>query len=319
MTQRGRLGRQHLFCLVDLGVAQSFERCDFGERQFGKEAHKAADIGVLGVAPELPVLVGRQPLGIEPDGALRGFAHLLARRGRHERRRQSKQCPPVAAPRQFDAAHDVAPLVGAAHLQLAFLAPAQLEEIVGLQDRVVEFEKAERLVAFEPQPDAVLRQHAVDREMPADIAQERDVEQSIEPIGVVDHDRVARAVAELQEFGEDLADPGHVAGDLLVGQKLAGFVLPGGVADLRRAAAHQYDRLVAGLLEPAQQHDRHQVADMQAVGGAVVADIGRHRTLREPRIERREIGALMNKAAFGRDRQEGRASSRGVWRHGAVI
>jgi hypothetical protein len=186
---------------------------------------------------------------------LRAFAHLRARARRDERRRQAEQRASVAAPRQLDAGDDVAPLVGAAHLQFAVEAAAQLEEVVGLQDQVVEFEKGQRLIAVEPQLDAVLRQHAVDREMPADIAQQRDVAQFVEPVGVIDHDRVAGPVAELQELGEDPLDPRHVAGDLIVGQQLARFVLARGVADTRRAAAHQHDRLVAGLLKPAQQHN----------------------------------------------------------------
>ena len=76
---------------------------------------------------------------------------------------------------EIDAVDDVAPLVGAAHLQAAAVAPVELDEIVGLQDHVVEFEERQRLLALEPQLDRIHRQHAVDREMPADIAQELDV------------------------------------------------------------------------------------------------------------------------------------------------
>jgi len=42
-----------------------------------------------------------------------------------------------------------------------------------------------------------------------------------------------------------------------------------------------------------------RIADMQAVGGAVIADIGGDRAGGEARVERREIGALMDEAAFG--------------------
>ena len=31
---------------------------------------------------------------------------------------------------------------------------------------------------------------------------------------------------------------------------------------------------MAGFLEPVQHHDAHQIADMEASGGGVVADIG---------------------------------------------
>ena len=104
--------------------------------------------------------------------------------------------------------------------------------------------KLKRLVALEPKPDAVLGQHPVDREMAPDIAQQRDVAQLVEPVGIVDHDGVARAVAEVEEFREDRADACHVAGDLGIVEQRPRLVLAGRIADPRRAAAHQHDRLV---------------------------------------------------------------------------
>ena len=76
---------------------------------------------------------------------------------------------------EVDAVDDVAPLVRAAHLQDAAVALVQLDEVVGLQDHVVEFEERQLLLALEPQLDAVEGKHAVDREVPADVAQEVDV------------------------------------------------------------------------------------------------------------------------------------------------
>ena len=61
--------------------------------------------------------------------------------------------------------------------------------------------------------------------------------------------------------------------DLRRRQKLARLVLAGRIADLGGAAAHHDDRLVAGLLQPAQRHDLHQVADMKARRRAIEADI----------------------------------------------
>ena len=50
--------------------------------------------------------------------------------------------------------------------------------------------------------------------------------------------------------------------DLLRRQDQARLVLAGGIAGLGRAAAHQQDRAVAGLLQAAQRHQLHEVADM---------------------------------------------------------
>ena len=112
------------------------------------------------------------------------------------------------------------------------------------------------------------------------VAQEIDVVERVEPVGVVDHERVARALAEAQELGEHKLDPGDVRGDFGIAEQLARLVLAGRVADLRRATADEHDRAVAGLLQLAQHHDADQVADMERRRGAVEADIAGQSSLR---------------------------------------
>ena len=108
------------------------------------------------------------------------------------------------------------------------MAAAEFAEIVALQDHVVEFEEGQRLLAVQPQLDRIERQHAVDGEVDADLAQQRDVAQRVEPVGVVGEHGVGGAVAEAQERGEAAADAGHVGGDGLVGEQLADSSLPEG-------------------------------------------------------------------------------------------
>ena len=224
---------------------QRFQPCDLRQRHVGEELEEAADVGVLGVAPVLPEIVGRQPRRVQPHRAGGGLAHLGARAGGEQRRGQREQLGALHAAAEIGAHDDVAPLVRAAHLHDAFVAPVQFHEIVGLQDHVVELEEGERLVALESQLHRIHGQHAVDREVPADVAQQRNVEQRVEPVGVVGHDGVGRAVAERQVVGEALPDARHVGVDLRGREQLARLVAAGGIADLGRAAAHQRDRLVA--------------------------------------------------------------------------
>ena len=89
--------------------------------------------------------------------------------------------------------------------------------------------------------------------------------------------------------------------DHLVGQKPPALVLAGGIADPRGAAAHQRDRPVAGLLQPVQQHDRQQRADMQRRRGAVEADIGGDGRRTRQRIQRLGLRHLMDEAALGKN------------------
>ena len=210
----------------------------------------------------------------------------------------------IAPPRQFHPRHDIAPLVRPADLQHDAEPAVQFAEIVALQDHVVEFEEGHRLLALQPKLHGVECQHAVDGEMGADIPQQVDVAQLVQPVGVVDHDRVGRTVAEAQERAEAALDPLHIRRDLRVGQHLPRLVFARGIADPRRPPAHQHDRLVAVFLQQTQDHDLHQTADVQAVGGAIEADIGGRRSGVHDSTQRIQIGALMDEASVGGFPQE---------------
>ena len=75
--------------------------------------------------------------------------------------------------------------------------------------------------------------------------------------------------------------------------------LPDGIADARGAAADQRHRAMAVLLQQAQDHDADQVADMQAVRGAVEADIRGHDARAQRGVERLGVGALEDEATVG--------------------
>ena len=133
--------------------------------------------------------------------------------------------------------------------------------------------------------------------MPADVAQHLDPVQFRQPLGIVRHHGVVLACAEAQEAGKHLLDAVLVALDVLDRKDLARLVLAGGIADAGGAAAHQRDRLVAGLLQPIKAHDLHHGADMQRRRGAVEADIGDELALLRQRIQRLGVRNLMNEAA----------------------
>ena len=140
--------------------------------------------------------------------------------------------------------------------------------------------------------------------MPPHIAQEGDVFELVEPLGIVELDGVGRAIAEGKEGFEGAADAGLVVRDGLVAQQRPDLVAEGRVADARGAAAHQHDGLVAAALQQAQQHDRQQVADMQAVRRQVEARIGGKRPRLQARDEGFLVGDLVDEAALARRMQE---------------
>ena len=65
------------------------------------------------------------------------------------------------------------------------------------------------------------------------------------------------------------------------------LALAAGVADHAGGAADHGDGTVPGLLEPAQDHQRHQVSDVQAIGRGIKARVDRPRLLRSSRGDSR--------------------------------
>ena len=157
---------------------------------------------------------------VQPDRPGRGLAHLLAGGRGDQRRGQAEQLAAVDPAAELDAVDDVAPLVGAAHLQPAAVAARQLEEVVGLHHHVVELEQRQRLLALEPQLHRIEGQHAVDGEVRAEVAQERDVAELVQPLVIVDQQRAAGA--EVEKLGERALDAALVGVDLLLGRAAAG-------------------------------------------------------------------------------------------------
>ena len=84
---------------------------------------------------------------------------------------------------QLDARGDVAPLVAAAHLQLAALGPIEVPEVVGLDEHVAELGEADP--GLHPAPHRLLLQHVAEGEVLAGVAQEIDQAEVPEPVGVV--------------------------------------------------------------------------------------------------------------------------------------
>ena len=303
MDDGGCLGGQNLLRLVDLRAAERRETGDLVERQAGEDLEEAADVGVLGVPEVLPEVVRAEEVTVQPDGAGGGLAHLLAARLREQRRRERVELRPAHAVAEVDAVDDVAPLVGAAHLQDRAVAPVELGEIVALHDHVVEFQEAQRLLAVEPQLHRIEAQHAIDREVPADVAQEFDVLQLKQPVGIVDHEgRIGAPV--VQDVAEDALDAGDVGVDLLGRQQLALVVAEGWVAHHRGAAAHEADRLVARLLEPVEHGDGDEVADVDRRRRGVVADIAADRPFEGEGVEPFRVGDLVDESALVEDAQE---------------
>ena len=78
VDQRGRFRGEPLLRLVEFGPGQAFQPADLIERQHREEPQEPTDVGILGVAPELPVIIGRQQVGLEPNRACGGLSHLGA-------------------------------------------------------------------------------------------------------------------------------------------------------------------------------------------------------------------------------------------------
>ncbi|OPZ64790.1 MAG: hypothetical protein BWY83_03124 [bacterium ADurb.Bin478] len=167
------------------------------------------------------------------------------------------------------------------------------QKIIGLQQLVVELEKGESL--FHADLVGLIGEHAVDAEVAADVAQKFDIFEFAQPVVIVDHDRLART--EIEIAAELYFDLFAVGSDRFAREHLAHLALAARIPDHGRAAADDGDGAVAELLHLHHPHHRHEMANVEAVGGGVDADIKSHRPFGEQLLQGFRLGDLLDESA----------------------
>jgi len=176
-----------------------------------------------------------------------------------------------------------------------------MDEIVGLKQHIAELGVAEaRVAAFEPASDRIFGQHHVDRKVLADVAQEFEVSEFFHPIEIVDQPRGVWPWVEVEEPAQLRLHAGDVGPQRLGRQQVAFLAFSAGVADHAGGAAHQGDGSMARPLKATQHHQRHQMADVQAVGRRVEANVDRPRPLHQKFRQIGVVGRLVDQPPPGK-------------------
>ena len=108
-----------------------------------------------------------------------------------------------------------------------------------------------------------------------------------------------RAAIEIEEPPQLRLHAGDVRLERFDREQLAFFALAARVADHAGGAADDGDRPMPGLLKPPQDHQRHQMADVQAVGRRIEAGIDRSRLFQQQLRQVRVVGGLVDQSAPG--------------------
>ena len=253
--------------------------------------------GVLGVHEELVEPVGACLLRVEPDGTALGLAEFRAVGLGDQGEGQAPRRHPQLLADQVGARRDVAPLVGAADLELAAAGPAQVVEVMGLEHHVAELRVADAALALHPGAHALLGHHHVHGKVLSDVAQEIEVAHAGRPRGVVHHPRGIGLGVEVEDPGELRLDAGEVPVELLAREEVALGGLSRRVADHPRRPARQGDGMVAHELEPPECQLSHEAADVKGVARRVESAVERQRARRRAPGQRVKVGAVGDEAA----------------------
>ncbi len=274
---------------------QGVELLELGAAAEAEGPQVPRHVTVVRAEPELVEGVRRGHRRVEPHRPGLGLAELRAVGLGQQDGGQGVHGRAGRLADQLGAGREVAPLVAAARLQGAAVAPVQLEVVHALQDLVAELGVADTALAVQPRADRLLGDHAPDAEVPADVAQQVDRRQPGGPVEVVDHDGclVPREVEVRLDLRPDALDPGRDdvgVVELALRRRL-------GVADQAGRAADERQRSVAGELEAPQRQDLHEVADVQRRRGRVEAAVVGDGPGGQVLAQRLEVGRLGQQAA----------------------
>ena len=229
-------------------------------------------------------LVNAGARGIEPHGAGFGLAELSAVGVGDERESEAVNGFGKFTAREVDSGGDVAPLIAAADLQVAVVRLFEVKEIERLQKHIRKFGVTDADVAvFHAGADAFFGDHCVDGEMLADVAQEIEQRDGVRPVGIVEQLGGVFGGLKIEELGELHLHRGDVGGEQFGRKQIAlgGFATR--IANGTGGPAGERDGNVAEILKTPQRNQRHEVADVQAVGGGIETAIEHSRPFAEAR------------------------------------
>ena len=145
-------------------------------------------------------------------------------------------------------------------------------EVEGLQQHVAELGEGDPVLAVHAAPDRVLGHHLVDGGVLAHVSQELEQRDAAEPVLVV-HQAGGGGALEVEQALELGPDAGPVGGQRLRVEEGPLLGPAAGIAHHAGGPSDQRQRAVAGLLEPAQHQHPDQMAEVEAVGGGVDAEV----------------------------------------------
>ncbi len=149
----------------------------------------------------------------------------------------------------------------------------EVVEVIALDELVAELGEAHPVL--KPVFHAILRQHVVDRDVLADVADEVEKAHVLEPVVVVHHACCLRTFEV-----EEALELGLLAGQIVLNrrrvQELPLRRLAAGISHPPRRTSHKRDGPTSCPLPMQQQHHGNQVPDVQRICGRVKPHIGRH-------------------------------------------
>ena len=271
MNQLRQLVGQDLLGIVELRTLPGGHLVDLLQGQEREHTDALQHVGIVDVAPVLEELKGAGLVGVKPHRALSGLAHLVALGVQQQGDGHGVGVLAQLLADQLRAAQHIAPLVVAAELHIAAVMLEHVVEVVALHDHVVELQEAQTLL--HALLVALGAEHVVHGEAAAHLAQQLDVVQRLQPLGVIQHQCLA--VGEVDELLHLTLEALRVVLDGLLSEHLTHIGAPGGVADQGRAVADEGDGLVARHLQTLHQAQSHKVTHVQGVRRAVKADVKR--------------------------------------------
>src|SRR5580658_5201148 len=206
-------------------------------------------ICVGSIQPELVEFIRGCFGRVEPDIAFFGLSEFAAVGFGQEGTGEGEGFAAGLAADQLGAGGDIAPLVAAAHLELAVFIRVQPIKIISLHQLVGKFGETHPIFPFEALLYAIFCRHIIYGNMFPDIPDEIEEKHIAEPVVVIDYlSGIGERGVEVEEFLELSFDTGKIVVENVLIEQVPFFALSAWVADQPGGAAHQRNWFMSSLL-----------------------------------------------------------------------